>query len=376
VPVSLPDDRFSCSIVKEPLGVVALITPWNYPLLMATWKVAPSLAAGCCAVLKPSENAPLTCQVLADIAAAAGVPPGVFSVLTGLGADAGAPLAAHPGVDKVAFTGSLATGRRIMAACAERVCPVTMELGGKSPILVFDDALGDAAALQRATEWVMFGIFWTNGQICSATSRLLVQRGAAPRLLASLKTHAEAVQVGDPMAPGCRMGPLVSAAQYARVTGMVAAAVAAGATLLTGGGRPAALPTGYYLEPTVLVGVTPEMEIWKEEVFGPVLCVLEFDSEEEAVALANASQYGLGAAVLSSCAARRARLAAELEAGIVWLNCSQPCFPHAPWGGCKRSGFGRDIGPEGLTNYQNVKQVTTWLPEAQFDWYPSFASQA
>jgi betaine-aldehyde dehydrogenase len=222
VPVSLPDDRFSCSIVKEPLGVVALITPWNYPLLMATWKVAPSLAAWCCAVLKPSENAPLTCLVLADIAAAAGVPPGVFSVLTGLGADAGAPLVAHPGVDKVAFTGSLATGRRIMAACAERVCPVTLELGGKSPILVFDDALGDAAALRRATEWVMFGIFWTNGQICSATSRLLVQRGAAPRLLASLKTHAEAVQVGDPMAPGCRMGPLVSAAQYARVTGMVA----------------------------------------------------------------------------------------------------------------------------------------------------------
>jgi betaine-aldehyde dehydrogenase len=316
VDVALPDDRFTCRVVKEPLGVVALITPWNYPLLcvrppalrrrcasrlsvgamrrMATWKVAPALAAGCAAVLKPSENASLTCQVLADIAAAAGVPAGVLNVLTGLGADAGAPLVAHPGVDKVAFTGSLATGKRVMRSAADRVCPVTMELGGKSPIVVFDDA-GD---LDKTVEWIMFGIFWTNGQICSATSRLLVQRGCAPALLAALKRHAEAVKVCDPLQRDCRLGPVVSALQYEKIKGMLADAKAAGATCLTGGGRPAGLDKGYYLAPTVLTNVTRDMTIWKEEVFGPVLCVMEFDTEEEAIALANESDYGLGAGVL------------------------------------------------------------------------------
>ena len=391
--VVLPDDRFTCKVVREPIGVVALITPWNYPLLMATWKVAPALAAGCAAVLKPSENASLTCQALADVVAAAGVPPGVLNVLTGLGTDAGAPLTAHAGVDKIAFTGSLATGKRVMHTAvrrfalphtqaqpadapppqAERVCPVTLELGGKSPVVVFDDA-GD---VEKTAEWILFGCFWTNGQICSATSRLLVQRGTAPALLAAVKRHADAIVACDPLRCDCRLGPVVSKLQYDKIMGMLAAAKAAGATALAGGGRPPSVgDKGYFVAPTVLTGVTPDMAIWREEVFGPVLCVMEFDTEAEAIALANDSDYGLGAAVLTGDAARAARLVDAFDAGLVWVNCAQPCFCHAPWGGKKRSGFGRELGPDGLANYQNVKQVTTWRdPTLQFGWYPSFAAK-
>jgi betaine-aldehyde dehydrogenase len=301
---------------------------------MAAWKVAPCLAAGSCALLKPSEYASLTCQALADIVAAAGVPPGVFQLLTGLGGDAGAPLVAHPRVDKVAFTGSLATGRRVMAACCEGVKPLTLELGGKSAVIVFDEpALADEAALDRVVEWVMFGIFWTNGQICSATSRLLVQDSLAPRLLARLKIHAEAVAVGDPLCrdPPTRLGPLVSALQYAKVGAMVAQATAEGAQLLTGGARPASCPRGYFIAPTVLTGVTPAMAIFREEVFGPVLAVTTFSSEAEAVALANGTDYALGAAVLSDDVALRSRLTDALECGLLWLGCSQPCFCQSPW---------------------------------------------
>ena len=341
---------------------------------MATWKVAPALAAGCAAVLKPSENASLTCQVLADIAAAAGVPPGVLNVLTGLGPDAGAPLVAHPGVDKVAFTGSLATGKRVMRSAADRVCPVTMELGGKSPVVVFDDA-ASPEALQKTVEWIMFGIFWTNGQICSATSRLLVQRGCAPALLAALKHHAEAIKVCDPLQRDCRLGPVVSGPQYAKINAMLADAKAAGASFLTGGSRPVGLDKGFYLAPTVVTGVTRDMTIWKEEVFGPVLCVMEFDTEEEAVALANESDYGLGAAVITADSARAARMTDAFDCGLVWVNCSQPCFCHGPWGGKKRSGFGRELGEHGLDGYMNVKQVITWKSAVQFNWYPSFAAK-
>jgi len=346
---------------------------------MATWKVAPCLAAGSCALLKPSEFASLTCQAMAEIIAAAGAPPGVFQLITGLGGDAGAPLVAHRGTDKVAFTGSLATGRRVMAACCERVKPLTLELGGKSAVLVFDEpGLADEAALDRAVEWVMFGCFWTNGQICSATSRLLVQASLAPRLLARLKLHTEAIAVGDPLArdPPTRLGPLVSVQQHQKVSAAVAAALAEGAELLTGGGRPPHLPGGYYFQPTVLTGVTPSMALFREEVFGPVLAVSTFESEAEAVALANGTEFALGAAVLTEDAARRARLTEALECGLLWLGCSQPCFCHSPWGGKRLSGFGRELGADGLANYQNVKSVTSYLAtDTQFGWYPSFAAK-
>ena len=412
--MALPDERFSSVIRKEPIGVVGLITPWNYPMLvrprctvlltpkgrapapsasstlvlgaspcrvragaqMSTWKVAPALAAGCTMVLKPSENASLTNQALVDIAAAAGVPPGVFNLLTGLGPDAGMPLVTHPDVDKVAFTGSLATGKRIMAAAAERVCPVSLERGGKSPALVFDDAAaaGDTAALDHIAEWLMFGCFFNAGQVCSATSRVLLQRGIAAPLLARLKLHAERLKAGDPLAEGTRLGPLVSALQYSRVTRMIDDALAAGATPLTGGaGRPEGLDKGYFVRPTVFTGVTPAMAIWRDEVFGPVIVVAEFDTEEEAMAMAHDTDYGLAAAIVTTDAARAARLSEDVQAGIVWINCSQPTFVHVPWGGMKRSGFGRELGPDGIFNYLASKQITTYKTDAQFGYYPSFA---
>ncbi|PWZ25997.1 hypothetical protein Zm00014a_028260 [Zea mays] len=301
-PVSLPMETFKCHLRREPIGVVGLITPWNYPLLMATWKIAPALAAGCTAVLKPSELASVTCLELADICKEVGLPSGVLNIVTGLGPDAGAPLSAHPDVDKVAFTGSFETGKKIMASAAPMVKPVTLELGGKSPIVVFDDV-----DIDKAVEWTLFGCFWTNGQICSATSRLLIHH----------------------------------------------------------------LEKGFFIEPTIITDITTSMEIWREEVFGPVLCVKEFSTEDEAIELANDTQYGLAGAVISGDRERCQRLSEEIDAGCIWVNCSQPCFCQAPWGGNKRSGFGRELGEGGIDNYLSVKQVTEYISDEPWGWYQS-----
>jgi len=369
--VDLGMDEFKGYVVKEPLGVVALITPWNYPMLMATWKVAPALAAGCSVILKPSEMASLTCLKLAELAQRAGVPPGALNVLPGLGTDAGAALAAHPSVDKVAFTGSVATGRAIMSTCAQRVRPVGLELGGKSPLIVFDDV-----DIPRAVEWCMFGIFWTNGQICSATSRLLVHERVAPAFLRCLKDEIAKIPILNPLEKASRLGPLVSATQYQRVLACVSAAKAEGATLLTGGGRPSTQPRGYYLQPTVFVDVQPHMAIWREEVFGPVLAVRTFRTEAQAVAEANDSDFGLAAAVITADEARAARCVQALRCGIVWVNCSQPCFASMPWGGLKRSGFGRDLGETAIDNYCNTKQVVSYVSKDHWAWYPSFQQRS
>ncbi|CAN1317476.1 Aminoaldehyde dehydrogenase ALDH10A8, chloroplastic, partial [Linum perenne] len=338
-PVSLPMETFKSHVLLEPLGVVALITPWNYPLLMATWKVAPALAAGCTAILKPSELSSLTCLELAGICREVGLPNGVFNVLTGMGTDAGAPLAAHPNVDKVAFTGSTATGSRIMTAAAQLVKPVSMELGGKSPIVVFEDV-----DLDKAAEWTAFGCFWTNGQICSATSRLLVHESIAARFLDRLVKWVRNIKISDPFEEGCRLGPVVSGGQYEKVLKFISNAKREGATILTGGARPKHLKKGFFIEPTIISDVTISMQIWREEVFGPVLCVKTFSSEDEAIALANDTVYGLASAVISNDEERCDRVSKAFRAGIVWVNCSQPCFCQAPWGGLKRSGFGRELG--------------------------------
>ena len=258
-------EGFAGAVAREPLGVVGLITPWNYPLLMAAWKVAPALAAGCCAVLKPSEHASLTCLELAAMARRAGVPAGVLNVVTGLGAEAGAALAAHPGLAKLSFTGSLATGRLVARAAAEHVVPCTLELGGKSPCLVFDDV--DVA---KAVEWAMFGCFWTNGQICSATSRLLVHERVAEAFLARLKSRAQQIRVLPPADPASRLGPLVCEQQYQKVVDHIRRAPGEGATLLCGGGRPWGLEDsgGFWVEPTVFVDVPEDSALWREEVFG------------------------------------------------------------------------------------------------------------
>lgn len=364
IPVSVPMETFKCYVLKEPLGVVGLITPWNYPLLMATWKVAPALAAGCAAILKPSELASITCLELAEVCREVGLPSGILNILTGLGPEAGASLVSHPDVDKIAFTGSSATGSKIMTAAAPLVKPVTLELGGKSPIVVFEDV-----DLDKAAEWTLFGCFWTNGQICSATSRLVVHESIAEAFLDKLVKWCKNIKISDPLEEGCRLGPIVSSGQYEKVLKFISTAKDEGATILCGGARPQHLKKGFFVEPTIITDIKTSMQIWREEVFGPVLCVKTFSTEEEAIELANDTHYGLGAAVLSQDLERCERLTKAFQSGIVWVNCSQPCFSQAPWGGKKRSGFGRELGEWGLDNYLNVKQVTEYVSDDQWGWY-------
>lgn len=365
-PISLPMETFKSHVLKEPIGVVGLITPWNYPLLMATWKVAPALAAGCTAILKPSELSSMTCLELGDICKEVDLPPGVLNILTGLGPEAGAPLASHPHVDKIAFTGSTATGSKIMSAAAQLVKPVSLELGGKSPIVVFEDV-----DLDKAAEWTLFGCFWTNGQICSATSRLIVHESIAAEFLDRLVKWCKNIKISDPLEEGCRLGPIVSEGQYKKILNFVSNAKNEGATILYGGSRPKHLKKGFFMEPTIITDVSTSMQIWREEVFGPVLCIKTFSSEDEAIELANDTQYGLGAAVISKDMERCERVTKAFQAGIVWVNCSQPCFSQAPWGGTKRSGFGRELGKWGLENYLSVKQVTQYISDEPWGWYPS-----
>ncbi|CAL0325376.1 unnamed protein product [Lupinus luteus] len=363
-PVSLPMETFKSYVLKEPIGVVGLITPWNYPLLIATWKVAPALAAGCAAILKPSELASVTCLELAEICREVGLPRGVLNILTGLGPEAGAPLASHPDVDKITFTGSNATGSKIMTAAAQLVKPVSLELGGKSPIVIFEDV-----DLDKAAEWALFGCFWVNGQICSATSRLIVHESIATEFLNRLVKWAKNIKISDPFEEGCRLGPVISEGQYEKILKFISNAKSEGAIILTGGSRPEHLKEGFFIEPTIISAVTTSMQIWREEVFGPVLCVKTFSTEEEAIDLANDTIYGLGSAVISNDLDRCERLTKAFRAGIVWVNCSQPCFTQAPWGGNKRSGFGRELGEWGLDNYLSVKQVTQYISDEAWGWY-------
>jgi len=335
---------------------------------MLAWKVAPALAAGCTVVLKPSELTPLTALEFAKLTVEPKLPPGVFNLITGLGRSAGEPLAAHRLIDKIAFTGSVPTGVHIATVGAREVKSVTLELGGKSPILVFDDV-----DIEKAVEWIMFGVFWTNGQICSSTSRLLVQEGIAPRLMARLIEETKKIPTGNVNSAELKeatgiIGPLVSAGQWSKVASMVQAAVKEGAQVLTGGRRPPAQPRGYFYEPTIL-SVTPQMTIWRDEVFGPVLAVVSFADEKDAIRLANDSEYGLAGAVLSRSRERCARLTKKLRCGITWINCSQPCFVEAPWGGVKKSGVGRELGPWGLSNYLQPKQITQYVVDDAWAWY-------
>ncbi|KAG9449513.1 hypothetical protein H6P81_009478 [Aristolochia fimbriata] len=362
--VSLPMQTFKSHVLKEPIGVVALITPWNYPLLMATWKVAPALAAGCTAVLKPSELASVTCLELGVVCREVGLPPGVLNIVTGLGSEAGASLSSHPNVDKIAFTGSSATGTTVMTAAARTTKPVSLELGGKSPIIIFEDV-----DLDKAAEWTLFGCFWTNGQICSATSRLIVHENIAEEFLERLVNWAKNIKISDPLEKGCRLGPVVSQGQYEKILKLLSNAKSEGATILCGGGRPQHLKKGFFVESTIIGDVDTSMEIWKEEVFGPVLCAKTFRTEEEAIELANDTRYGLGGAVISKDLERCERVTKALQCGIVWVNCSQPCFCQEPWGGNKRSGFGRELGEWGLDNYLTVKQVTEYVSDEPWGWY-------
>jgi betaine-aldehyde dehydrogenase len=362
--IALSEPRFSSKVVREPIGVAGAIIPWNYPLLMASWKVAPALAAGCTMVLKPSELTPLTALELGDIVADAGLPAGVLNIVTGLGPEAGQPLSEHPGIDKLAFTGSVPTGAKIMAAAARDIKNVSLELGGKSPFVVFADS-----DIEKAVEWILFGIFWNQGQVCSATSRVLVEESLYPVLLERLVVEAAKIGIGSGLDDGTLLGPLVSKGQYDTVLAAIERGRAEGAAVAGGGKRPAGLDTGYFLEPTILTDMAEDSFVWKEEIFGPVVCVKPFKDEADAIRMANDSRFGLAAAVMSKDKARCERVARAFRAGIVWINCSQPTFAEAPWGGYKQSGIGRELGRWGLSNYLEVKQITSFNSDEPWGWY-------
>ncbi|KAJ5232388.1 hypothetical protein N7468_005344 [Penicillium chermesinum] len=330
--------------------------PLELPLSMATWKLGPALACGNTVVLKPAEQTPLSALVLGKLIVEAGFPPGVINIVNGYGRDAGARLASHPLVDKVAFTGSTGTAREIMKMAAGTLKNITLETGGKSPLLVFPDA-----DLDQAVKWSHFGIMSNQGQICTATSRIFVHRSILSSFLADFKKAVEGVTIGDQWDASTFQGPQVTRAQYERVLAYVETARSEGATILTGGA--AHVPTkaenqnGYFVQPTVITDVTDSMRIVKEEVFGPVVVILAFDDEDEAIRRANDTTYGLGAAVFTRDIERAHRVAAEIESGMVWVNSSQDCDPRIPFGGVKQSGIGRELGEAGLEAYSQVKAV-------------------
>ncbi|CRM91460.1 Betaine aldehyde dehydrogenase [Pseudomonas sp. 22 E 5] len=351
-PVALPSADFSARLRREPCGVVGLIVPWNFPMVTTAWKLAPALAAGCCVVLKPSEVTPLAELHLARIIAEAGLPVGVFNLVCGTGLEVGAPLAADRRVAKISFTGSNAVGVQVMQRAAETIKGVSLELGGKSSLLVLADA-----DLDLAVELACGGGFFNAGQMCSATSRVLVADSLADEFLQRVQARAEGIRVADPFADDVEMGALINRVQYQRVLGHIQRGVEDGARLLCGGDRPADLPQGFFIRPTVFTDVPLDSALWNEEIFGPVLCVRRFTSEAEAIALANDSDFGLVASVVSASHETAERVANALQAGLVWVNAPQVIFPQAAWGGYKQSSIGRELGPWGLAAFQEVKHV-------------------
>ncbi len=350
--VSLEMSGIEARCYHDPVGVVGLITPWNFPLVTSAWKLAPALAAGCTAVLKPSEVTPLPEQALADIALEIGLPPGVLNLLNGDGEGIGAPLGRHAGIDKVSFTGSNRVGEAVMAAAAERTAAVSLELGGKSPILVMEDADPEQAA-----EWVMAGIYFNAGQICSATSRLLVHETVADALYGALARRIDALVLGDPLAEGTDMGPLTSAQQRGAVNRYLAIAAEEGLEAVRDVRHRQLPERGYFAAPTLYRDVPLTSRLWQEEIFGPVLCGHSVTDDAEAIALANDSEFGLAATVISGDPARARRIGRDLQAGSVWFNSEQLVLPETGWGGFKRSGIGRELGPWGLASYLEVKHL-------------------
>ncbi|MGD0605330.1 MAG: aldehyde dehydrogenase family protein [Streptosporangiaceae bacterium] len=350
----MPGANFHSYTLREPVGVVGQIVPWNFPLLMAAWKVAPALATGNTLVLKPAEQTPLTALRLAELIAEAGVPDGVVNVVPGFGETAGAALAAHHDVDKIAFTGSTEVGKLIANAATGNLKKVSLELGGKSPNIVFDDA--DAAAIAGAAS----AIFFNHGQCCVAGSRLYVQQGSFDEVVNGVAEIAKSIKVGPGLELDTEMGPLVSDEQLRRVTGLVQSGMAEGAKAVAGGGGRHG-NRGYFVEPTVLTNTHPEMTIVREEIFGPVVVAAPFTDLDEVAAVANDTPYGLGAGIWTKDISKAHALAKKLRAGSVYINCYNVFDAALPFGGYKQSGWGREMGHEVLENYTEVKAVTTLL---------------
>ena len=336
---------------REPIGVAGLIVPWNFPLSMAAWKVAPALAAGCAVVLKPAEQTPLTALRLGQLALEAGFPPGIFNVVTGFG-DAGAALVAHPGVDKIAFTGSTEVGKLIVKAAAGNLKKVSLELGGKSPHIIFPDADLEVAAAAVAN-----GIFFNQGQTCTAGSRLYAHSSCFDRVLEAVTAIARKLKVGDGLLPSSDLGPLVSQEQRDRVSGYVAVGLEEGAKVAAGGKCPPGLDRGFFFEPTVFVDARPQMRIVREEIFGPVLTAQPWSDVDDLVAQANDSEYGLAAGIWTNNLKHAHRAAAALKAGTVWINCYNLLDPATPFGGFKQSGWGREHGRQAMEMYSETKSV-------------------
>ena len=351
IPVSKPGLDLT---LREPIGVVGLIVPWNFPLLMASWKVAPALAAGNTAILKPASYSPLTAIRLGELALEAGIPAGVLNIVTGPGGTAGASVAAHPGIGKVAFTGETTTGQEIMRLAAGNVKKISLELGGKSPNIVFADA-----DLERFARESPYSVFDNSGQDCCARSRILVERSAHEQVVELFTAATRNVKVGNPADEATEMGTLVSVRQLDRVKDYIEIGLAEGATLVLGGEAPEdpALASGAYLMPTVFDGVSNEMRIAREEIFGPVVSIIPFDTEEEALRLANATPYGLSGSIWSRDLGKALRAAKALQAGVISVNSNSSVHTEAPFGGYKMSGIGRELGMSALDLYTETKNV-------------------
>jgi betaine-aldehyde dehydrogenase len=361
--MSVPDNAVSMAL-REPIGVAGQIIPWNYPLLMATWKLAPAICAGCTMVIKPAEQTPLTLLEFARFFEECGLPKGVVNVVTGFG-ETGAAIVAHKDVDKIAFTGSLEVGKIVMRTAAETLKKVGLELGGKSPNIFFADA-----DFEAAVDGALFGVFVNQGEVCSAGSRVLIQRPIYKKMVDAMVEKAKTIKLGPGMDRATKMGPVVSKEQMERVMryqeiGKKEAKVG------VGGGRAkvAGHDKGYFVEPTIFFDVANTATIAREEIFGPVMSVIPFEDEAEALAIANDTPYGLAAAVWSRDVFKCFRMVKKLQAGIVWVNHMQPTYVEAPWGGYKMSGIGRELGPWGAEEYLQVKQVHINLNESPIGWY-------
>ncbi|KAK7953545.1 hypothetical protein PG996_014438 [Apiospora saccharicola] len=354
-------DEYSHTYTRhEPIGVCGQIIPWNFPLLMLTWKIGPALATGNTVVLKPAEQTPLSALYAAKLVVEAGFPPGVVNIVNGLGRVAGAAIASHMDIDKVAFTGSTAVGRQVMVAAAQsNLKKVTLELGGKSPNIVFPDA-----NLDNALSWVNFGIYYNHGQACCSGSRILVHQDIYEEFLRRFKERAELNKVGDPFAQDTFQGPQVSQVQFDRIMGYIEQGKAAGAKLVTGGQRLG--ETGFYIQPTIFSDVNQDMSIVQEEIFGPVCTVQSFKDEDEAIRLANDTSYGLASAVHTTNLNTATRVTNKLKAGTVWVNSYNLTHQQVPFGGYKQSGNGRELGAYALENYTQVKAVRVYLGDAMF----------
>ncbi|MFI7358899.1 aldehyde dehydrogenase family protein [Streptomyces avidinii] len=371
--VDAGSDTVHSVVVHEPVGVCALITPWNYPLLQASWKIAPALAAGNTFVVKPSEITPLSTAALIALLSEAGLPAGVANVVTGPGHTVGARLCEHPDVDLVSFTGGLTSGVKVAQAAAPGVKKVALELGGKNPNVVFADSCDTAAGFDTAVDQALNAAFIHSGQVCSAGSRLIIEESVRERFVAELSRRARRIRLGRGTEKDVECGPLVSLAQLERTEEYVASALGEGAVLRSGGARPEPSETrpagGWFYEPTVLDRCHRRMRVVREEVFGPVLTVETFRTEDEAVALANDTEYGLAGAVWTADAARARRVAGRLRHGTVWINDFHPYLPQAEWGGFGKSGIGRELGPSGLAEYREAKHIYQNLAPRPVRWF-------